>query len=58
MMKGPDDDKLLELLRRGEVQPDDLDEGQSEVDGLGDELDELVVDAEGLRRQLGLHRKR
>jgi hypothetical protein len=42
--KGPDDeDKLIELLQRGQVQPNDLDEPfvEQDVNVLGDDLDEL-----------------
>jgi hypothetical protein len=59
--KGPDDeDKLIELLQRGQVQPNDLDEPfvEQDVNVLGDDLDELVVDAEHLRRLLDIRRTR
>lgn len=59
--KGPDDDdKLLELLQSGQVQPNDLDEphGEQDVNVLRDDLDELVVDPEGLRRILDIRRRR
>ena len=59
--KGPDDDdKLLELLQSGQVQPNDLDEPhvEQDVNVLRDDLDELVVDVEHLRRLLNINRTR
>lgn len=61
MKNAPNDDELIELLRRGQVQASDLDEpspNQPTADVLRDDLDELVVDAELLRQHLGLRRKR
>lgn len=54
--KAPDDDELLELLRRGQVRASDLDEPAPDepTDVLRDDLDELVVDANELRQRLGL----
>jgi hypothetical protein len=54
------DDELLELLRRGSMQAEDLDDDPStnaSSDPLQDDLDELVLEPNRLREQLGLRRK-
>lgn len=56
MLKGPEDEELLRLLTKDEVDAKDLPDERDE-DPLRDDLDELVIDASDLRRRLGVFKR-
>lgn len=60
MKKVTSDDELLELLRKGSMRADDLDDDpptNAPSDPFQDDLDELVLEPNRLREQLGLRRR-
>lgn len=61
MKKVTSDDELLELLQKGSMRAEDLDDdpptNATTTDPLKDDLDELVLEPNRLRELLGLRRK-